>query len=215
MSEADGGVDLCLSSDPRVIENHKKLEEREALFLSYGYDLERERTQILDQAGIFCGRILEAGTGKGYFSIVLARRGYPFTSFDVSREDQEIARLNLKYYGLDHLADLREENGEQLSFRNRSFATVFSVNTLHHLENPFRVLDELVRVLSMKGKLVLSDFNEEGFALMDAIHAREGRVHGRGKCSMGEAGDWLEKKGFRIKKSETRFQTVYVSSRRP
>jgi len=215
MNQASHGEGLCPEMDRQVLENHEKLLGRENLYLKYGYDYEKERTQILEKAGSFSGKILEAGTGKGYFAITLARKGCRFTSFDISREEQEIARLNLKYYGFDHLVDLRVENGEKLSFKNKSFATIFSVNTLHHLENPFRVIDELVRVLSLKGKLILSDFNSRGFAIMDAIHALEGRVHERGKCSIAEAAAYLEVRKFKVKKSETESQSILVASRRP
>jgi len=212
----DGRVgDLCPETDRQVLENHEKLVERERLYLKYGYDYEKERTRILEKAGTFSGKILEAGTGKGYFAITLARKECRFTSFDISREEQEIARLNLKYHGLDHLACLRVENGEKLSFKNKSFATIFSVNTLHHLASPFQVIDELIRVLSLKGKLVLSDFNEKGFAIMDAIHAAEGRIHERGTCGIAGVVPYLEAREFKVKKSETDAQSILVASRRP
>lgn len=215
MNRVSHGEWVCPEMDRQVLENHEKLLGREALFLKHGYEFEKERGQILERAGTFCGKILEAGTGKGYFSIALARKGCRFTSFDISREEQEIAKLNLRYYGLDHWVDFRVENGEKLSFKNKNYATIFSVNTLHHLENPFRVIDELIRVLSLKGKLVLSDFNEKGFAIMDAIHAAEGRVHGRGTCSIVEAATYLEAREFKVKKSETDSQSILVASRRP
>jgi SAM-dependent MidA family methyltransferase len=45
------------------------------MFLKYGYDLDRERDVLLDQAAPLSGKILEAGTGKGHFAAALARRG--------------------------------------------------------------------------------------------------------------------------------------------
>ena len=42
-----------------ILENHKKYLERKALFKSFGYDLEKERDFILDQAKPVYGKILE------------------------------------------------------------------------------------------------------------------------------------------------------------
>jgi ubiquinone/menaquinone biosynthesis C-methylase UbiE len=167
-----------------VIENHKRYLERKSLYKNFGYDIDKERAFTIEKAQPIYGKILEAGTGKGHFALALAKEGYKFTAFDISEEEQGFAKLNLKYFGLVHLVDFCIENGEHLRFKNKNFDVIFSVNTIHHLLNPYKVIDELIRVLSFKGKLVLSDFTKEGLEIMDKIHASEGRVHEVSKATL-------------------------------
>ncbi|NPV82682.1 MAG: class I SAM-dependent methyltransferase, partial [Candidatus Aminicenantes bacterium] len=148
--------------------NH--MERRKEMYASYGYDIERERQAIIETAQPLSGRILEAGTGKGHFAVALARLGYRLVSFDLSEEQLPLAAENLASQGLSDRVELRQENGESLSFPDASFDAVFSVNMVHHLENPFQVLRELNRVLKPGGKLVISDFSPEGLAMMAEVH---------------------------------------------
>ena len=70
--------------EKEVLENHKRYLERVKLYRSFGYDLEKERDFILDKSLPISGEILEIGTGKGHFALVLAKRGFRFTSIDIS-----------------------------------------------------------------------------------------------------------------------------------
>ncbi|MDD4907599.1 MAG: class I SAM-dependent methyltransferase [Candidatus Omnitrophica bacterium] len=197
--------------DKEALENHKQYLERKALYKSFGCDIDKERAFIIEKAQPIYGDILEAGTGKGHFALALAKEGYSFTTFDISEREQKFARLNLRYFGLDQLADFRIENGECLSFENNSFDIIFLVNTLHHLANPYKVLDELIRLLSFEGKLVLSDFTREGMALMEKIHASQGNKHEAGKTTLADAERYLIGKGFNITKASSEFQEVLIA----
>jgi len=197
--------------EKQVLENHQRYLERKALYSSFGYDVDKERAFILEKAQPLYGEILEAGTGKGHFTLALAKEGYRFTTFDISEQEQKIARLNLKHFGLDHLVDFRIENGEDLSFKDKSFDVIFSVNTFHHLVSPYKVLDELIRLLSLEGKLILSDFTKEGMALMDKIHASEGGKHQISKTTLTDIERCLIKKGFKIDKASSKFQEVLIA----
>ncbi len=197
--------------DSEVLENHKRYLERKALYKSFGCDIDKERAFIIEKAQPIYGDILEAGTGKGHFALALAKEGYRFTTFDISEQEQKFARLNLKYFELDHLVDFRIENGECLSFKDKSFDIIFSINTFHHLVNPYKVLDELIRLVSFEGKLVLSDFGKEGMALMDKIHASEGRKHEVSKTTLVDTERYLIEKGFKIDKASSKFQEILIA----
>jgi ubiquinone/menaquinone biosynthesis C-methylase UbiE len=196
-----------------VLENHEKYLARKELYKSFGYDIDKERAFIIKQAQPIQGNILEAGTGKGHFALKLAKAGYRFTTFDISETEQAFAKLNLKYFSLHQLVDFRIENGECLSFGNKSFDIIFSINTFHHLMNPYKVLDELIRLLTFKGKLVLSDFTKEGMILMDKIHAIEGRKHEVSEITLGDIKAYLTKKNFDIKQDSTRYQDVLIAQK--
>lgn len=197
--------------DKEILGNHKRYLERKALYKSFGCDIDKERAFIIEKAQPIYGDILEAGTGKGHFALALAKEGYRFTTFDISEQEQNFAKLNLKYFGLDHLADFRIENGECLSFKDKSFDVIFSVNTIHHLISPYKVIDELVRLLTFEGKIILSDFTKEGLALMDKIHASEGNKHEVSKTTLSDIEQYLITKGFRTTKANSRFQEVLIA----
>ncbi|NLE91796.1 MAG: class I SAM-dependent methyltransferase [Elusimicrobia bacterium] len=199
--------------DKEIPDNYGRYLERQALYKSFGYDVEEERNFILAAAAPVRGRIIEAGTGKGHFALALAKAGHSFVSFDISAQEQRFAGLLLEYFGLRDQADLRIENGECTSFPGGSFDIVFSVNVLHHLPNPYSVLDELVRLLFSGGKLVLSDFTPEGFKVMEKIHSLEGNVHETGKAGLTEAGAYLAGKGFLVRKVSSVYQTVLIAEK--
>ncbi len=199
--------------DKEVLENHKTYLERKKLHQSFGYDIDKERDFILEQAKPFLGKILEAGTGKGHFALALAKDGYSFVTFDMSAEEQRFAKLNIAYFGFEKLVDFRIENGEHTSFVGGSFDVIFSVNVLHHLRNAYQVIDELIRILSPKGKVVLADFTEEGFKVVDKIHGLEGNTHEVGQVSLPDAESYLIKKGFSVKKTKSVYQCVLVAER--
>lgn len=199
--------------DKEVVENHKKYLERKALYKSFGYDVDEERDFILEQAKPLYGRILEAGTGKGHFSLALAKAGHSFVTFDISVEEQRFAKLNIAHFSFEKQVDFRIENGEHTSFSNGSFDVIFSVNVLHHLRNAYQVIDELIRVLSPKGKVILADFIEEGFKVMDKIHGLEGNTHEVGQVGLLDAEAHLIKNGFSVKKIKSMYQCVLVAGR--
>ncbi|MBU4304045.1 MAG: class I SAM-dependent methyltransferase [Candidatus Omnitrophica bacterium] len=199
--------------DKEVIGNYKTYLERKKLYKGFGYDVDKERDFILGQAKPLLGKILEAGTGKGHFALALAKQGHSFVTFDISEEEQRFAKLNLAYFGFEKQVDFRIENGEHTSFADGSFDVIFSVNVIHHLRNPYQVIEELTRLLSQEGKLVLGDFTEEGFKIMDKIHALEGKGHEVNKTTLLDIEAYLIKKGFSIKKSKSMYQHVHVAQR--
>jgi MinD superfamily P-loop ATPase/ubiquinone/menaquinone biosynthesis C-methylase UbiE len=199
--------------DSEILDNHKRYLERVALFKSYGYDVEKERNFIVEQAKPLCGKILEAGTGKGHFALALAKEEHPFVTFDISADEQRFAKLNIAYFGFDNLVDFRIENAERTSFADQSFDIIFSVNVLHHLQKPYQVIEELVRILSSNGKIILADFTEEGFKIMDKIHALEGRSHEKGNVALSDVESYLIKKGFSVIKTKSLIQEVLVAKK--
>jgi len=200
--------------DKEISGYHKSYLERRALYKSFGYDIDKERRFILKQAMPLRGRILEAGTGKGHFALTLAKAGYSFVTFDISPDEQRFAKLIIAHAGLKKQVDFRIENAERTSFASGSFDAIFLVNVLHHLSNPYLVIDELIRILSPKGKLILADFSEEGLRVMDKIHSLKGDTHEAGEISLAQAEEYLLRKGFSTKRSQTMHQYVLVSRRK-
>ncbi|MBN1527121.1 MAG: class I SAM-dependent methyltransferase [Candidatus Omnitrophica bacterium] len=197
--------------EKEVIDNHKNYLERAAFYRGFGYDLEKERDLILERSMPISGDILEIGTGKGHFALALAKRGFSFTSIDISEEEQKIARLNILYYGLENQVTLRIEDAQKLSFPDRSFDVIFSVNVFHHLERPGLVLNEMARLLRPGGKIILGDFNAKGLEVINACHTSEGRVHDHSKHDLGEARDYFANKGFGVDESQSEVQRLIIA----
>lgn len=196
-----------------VLENHKRYLERNILYRSFGYDIDKEREFILKQSEPISGRILEAGTGKGHFALALAKAGHSFVTFDISVEEQRFAKLNIAHFGFDKKIDFRIEDGEHTSFPGSSFDVIFSVNVLHHLRNPYKVINEFIRLISPDGKIILADFTEEGFKIMDKIHGLEGNKHEVGRIGLSDAGAYFAKAGFMVKGVKSAYQRVLIIER--
>jgi len=193
-----------------VLENHKRYLERGKFYRSFGYDLEKERDFILDKSLPISGEILEIGTGKGHFALALAKRGFSFTTVDVSEVDQEIAKLNIQYFGLEEQVVFRIENAQGLNFPDQSFDVIFSINVFHHLEKPLAALGEIVRLLRPTGKVVLSDFSEKGLEIINTCHTYEGRKHDYFEHRLDEAKYYFMDRGFAIREFQSELQRGIV-----
>lgn len=204
-------------NDKRVVlnkettENHKRYLERIKLYKSFGYDAEGERNFIIEKAEPLYGEILEIGTGKGHLAIALAKKGYSFTTIDISDQEQKIARLSIKYLGLEKQVNFKIENAQKMSFGDKVFDIIFSANMVHHLKNPFKVIDELIRIVSFEAKIILSDFTKAGLELIDKVHAHEGRKHGFTQANLSDIGKYLSTKGFKIDKLRDEFQEILIA----
>jgi ubiquinone/menaquinone biosynthesis C-methylase UbiE len=125
--------------------------------------------KVHDQVRLFCKttgmsesslqgcRLLEVGSGFGIF-VAVTRIQYGAdtvglepagTGFDTSFE---ICREVLKEYGLDP-ALIVDAKGENIPFPDDSFDAVFSSTVLEHTDDPWRVLNEAIRVLRPGGYL--------------------------------------------------------------
>ena len=196
--------------DDHIIENHKKYQSRISLFKEFGYDAASERDFIIEKSQPIEGELLELGTGKGYFTVALAQKNYHFTTVDISVEEQVFARMNIKYLGLDPQVNFVIDNAEQLGFVDESFDIAFAINLIHHLDQPFKVIDELIRVVSENGKIILSDFSKKGFEVFSQIHGSEGRHHSSGKCTLREIENYLLNENCQVEKYNTDCQELMI-----
>ena len=82
---------------------------------------------------------------------------------------------------------------------------------MHHLIHPIKAIDELIRIVSFEGKIVLSDFNKAGLEVVDKIHASEGRKHEAGQTNLSEIAIYLKSKGFNVQKAKTAFHNIIIA----
>jgi ubiquinone/menaquinone biosynthesis C-methylase UbiE len=200
-------------TEKELIENHNRNLERYALYIKFGRDIEQERSFIIEKARPISGNILEAGTGKGYFALALANEGFHFTAFDISAADQEYAQFNLAYHGLEKQVHFDVADAEHLPYEDGSFDVIFAVSMVHHLSSVREVCNELVRILSPSGKIVLSDFNTHGFAVVNKVHAFEGRKHELNSGTLNEAKNILIELVMQVEEHHSETQDVLVANR--
>jgi len=96
-------------------------------------------------------RILDVGCGVGQVVNHLTRLGYEAHGVDVS--EPNIARAQKASN------DCQVYDGKHLPFPNSHFASAGAFNVLEHVEEPEKFIRELVRVVEMNGRVVISSPN--------------------------------------------------------
>lgn len=102
-------------------------------------------------------RVLDIGTGPGFFAIILAELGYTVTAVDYTAAMLEQASANAG--ALVRLIDFRQMNAEELSFADGSFDVIVSRNLTWNLPHPERAYSQWARVLRPGGLLLNFDAN--------------------------------------------------------
>ncbi len=185
--------------------------KRRAAYKKLGCDPDGEHWFIIEKSLPLDGKILEVGLGQGYFAISLAERGYCLAGVDPCVDDIEVAKWNLERTGLSSMVDLHVASGEKMPFPDRSFDAIFSVKVFHHLQAPFRVVDEIIRLTAPEGKIIISDFSEAGFELVEHVHALEGEKHPRLGVPFFDVKKYLVDKGLGVQHERTRFQETLIA----
>jgi len=192
--------------------NHEIYLERLALYKNYGLDQEQARKNIIKEINPNYKSILEIGTGKGYLTIMLAQKFSEIHSVDIDPEEQEIAAMNIEYAKIQDKVKLILSDGTPLPFKNQSFDTVVSAFTFHHLKEPFHVIKEMIELA--KQQIVIADFNQNGFTILEKIHVSEGRIHHHENKGYFEiVGTYLEEHNFTVKKVSDEWQEIYIANR--
>ena len=102
-------------------------------------------------------RVLEVGTGPGFFAILLCKLGYDVTAIDLTPAMLEEAKKNAGE--LAGKICWMEMNAEALAFADESFDVVLSRNLTWNLPHPDRAYAEWVRVLKTDGLFLNFDAN--------------------------------------------------------
>lgn len=106
-------------------------------------------------------KILDIGTGPGFFPVILAEAGYQITAVDYTQEMLDTAKKNagslcerITFYKMD---------AQNLEFEDEMFDVVISRNLTWNLKDPQRAYQEWHRVLKPGGKLLNFDANWYGY----------------------------------------------------
>lgn len=110
-------------------------------------------------------RILEVGTGPGFFAIILAEAGYQVTAIDLTPAMLEEAKRNAG--ALADKINFQEMNAEELTFPDSSFDVIVTRNLTWNLPHTQKAYAEWRRVLKPGGLLLNFDANWYNYLFFD------------------------------------------------
>ena len=110
-------------------------------------------------------KVLDIGTGPGFFTIILEELGYTnIMGIDVSEKMLEVAKENIQKYGKkDSSIQLIQMDAQKLELKPDSFDIIVSRNLTWNLEKPQQAYSEWLRVLKPNGALFIFDANWYAF----------------------------------------------------
>ncbi|PIN68769.1 hypothetical protein COV93_08245 [Candidatus Woesearchaeota archaeon CG11_big_fil_rev_8_21_14_0_20_43_8] len=118
--------------------------------------MEEEITEAL--ARIYGGRVLDIGTGDGYFIDYVQRRIRSHDSVVAVDISKRIMELYKGRYGAKHVL----MDSSEMAFADESFDTVTCSFSLHHFERLEDSLREMYRVLKTGGHLIVEEMYCDG-----------------------------------------------------
>ena len=152
-------------------------------------------------------RILDIGCGPGFFSIVLAEKGFDVTAIDLTAAMLQEAQMNAGH--LTHKICFMEMNAEELSFPDHSFDAIVSRNLTWNLPHPEQAYAEWSRVLKPGG--ILLNFDANWYHYLNDDQARQAYEEDRKRTAdlgiqdenIGEGFDVMEQIASRIPMTKT------------
>ena len=119
-------------------------------------------------------KILDIGTGPGFFTIILAEAGYQVTAVDYTEGMIQKAKENVQKEAGNLIERIcfQRMDAQNLTFENESFDVVISRNLTWNLEEPEKAYREWIRVLKLGG--VMMNFDANWYAYLYDEEKRQG-----------------------------------------
>ncbi len=174
--------------------------------------------------GLKEGKALDLGTQFGLCASNLGKQNFDFEITSMQDNSQHI-KLSREMSEKDMTNDKIkwiEGKPEVLPFKDKTFDLIISGFAMHHWENPVNALNEIERVLKMKGTLILADFRRDAFSLMAPIvkglsyAVKNDRIYGQIKSAYNasytrtEVDEMLKNSNIRECKTTKDVQFIYV-----
>jgi len=191
--------------------NNKIFVQRLNYFKKFGVDRVLLRDEVISKIDFDPDNLIEIGTGKGNLTVGLAEKFGKIVTIDNDKDSLYQAYLNACYENVENKIEFIFSSAEKIEYEDVSFDVSVSAFSFHHFGKPFTVFDEMIRVT--KRLLVISDFNQAGFAILDKIHESEGRYHEMKPNDFSILGVYLQQKGFIVQKYNGKWQEIYIAKR--
>ncbi len=156
--------------------------------------------KLLDYIGK--GKVLDIGCGRGWFMSRLQEKGYEVFGIDISPPRLKEASR----YGAVIMA-----SADKLPFKDSSFDIITSLTVLHHMDNPWHVIDDARRVLKENGIIYITESVEDNpvFLLMRKAYPCWGGDPVKARFKRLQIKTALSRNGFHILSEETWGGNIY------
>jgi ubiquinone/menaquinone biosynthesis C-methylase UbiE len=123
---------------------------------------------VVSQWDVTAGSVLDVGTGTGLLAIEFVRHlpGMALVGLDLSGAALEVANENLREMETPLSISFEQGDAEDMPFSDRMFDLVISSNTLHLIDRPVKMFDEIQRVLKPGGRFLVTDFRRSWLGLL-------------------------------------------------
>ncbi|MCX2718020.1 class I SAM-dependent methyltransferase [Lentiprolixibacter aurantiacus] len=164
-----GGLLACQGQEPKHRKEHAPGTANEYMHQSSVNDLasrfespERDAYQkpekVLSYLGNISGKkIMDIGSGSGYFSVKMAKKGARVIAADVNDEFQALIKERIEGEKIENLTT-RKIPYDSPGLEDNEVDMVLMVNTYHHIENRPEYFAKVKNGLKSRGELVIIDF---------------------------------------------------------
>ena len=156
---------------PKLFDNPEDAKDYATRHQKMGKMMGKKFVSKLVKMGFKKGKILDIGTGPGVIPMVIINNFHQAEAIGLDLSDPllELARFNAKESGLSNRLTFEKGDAQDLHFEDDFFDVVISLNTLHLVENPIAMLNEVERVLKPTGILLLGDIRRSSFGYFMTI----------------------------------------------
>jgi ubiquinone biosynthesis O-methyltransferase len=122
--------------------------------------------EFLNEMNLNKKMVLEVGCGYGSLSVSMAKKGAKVTGIDLSKEAIKISKRNALLNNKKVI--FKQAKGEKIPFKNNTFDFVLCCETLEHIPNYKKAIDEISRVTKDNGIIIITipnSLNPRGFYL--------------------------------------------------
>ena len=158
--------------------------------------------------------VLDVATGSGRMAYTLASAGYSVISGDIDKIalGNTIDKVGHLFPGKMAFTYLDALN---LPYQDQSFGSVVSANSLHEIDDPMKALAEMARVVTASGRLLIIDFNANGFEAISRVHAQiHGKEHRRGTADYEAVSQYLQSSFEKVRRFSLSLNEVWVAEGR-
>jgi len=155
----------CLMTSRQALEHGVFEDEESVRRYTQGINLWMPRIAksfavIIARWGMISGKALDLGSGSGILALELAKAfpKFEFVGLDLSEAAVKVARDQAADSKVADRVSFEHGDAEEMPFDDCSFDLVVSSNTLHLLNKPITMFDEVQRVLHHSGRFIISDF---------------------------------------------------------
>ncbi|MBU7026649.1 MAG: class I SAM-dependent methyltransferase [Theionarchaea archaeon] len=149
-----------------IFEDRETVEKYNKEVKKWMQNVAKSFVAVAKKWGIEKGKTLDVGTGTGLLAIGFAK-AFPdmeVVGLDLSEEALQVARENVQKSGVENIS-FEKGDAQAMPFEDGTFDLVISSNTLHLIENPVKMFNEIQRMLKFDGKFFISDFKRSWLAI--------------------------------------------------